>query len=161
MAGLELGSDYTFMLPHSFAVPIRVAYTYTHAEFTEAFQTTYAIWGGPDGLVDAHDAIPYIPPHQFSIGSGVAWQQRAGLDAQLTFVDRMREVAGQGELEPGLYTDRYALLDVALFYQVLAKLRIYVKGDNLTNSQPIVARRPFGARPNKPLLVQAGFKWEL
>ena len=76
-------------------------------------------------------------------------------------MDRMREEAGQGPLETGKYTDRYALLDAAAFYQVLENFRVYLKGDNLTNNQPIVSRRPFGARPNKPLLVQVGFKWAL
>jgi Fe(3+) dicitrate transport protein len=159
--GVELGSDYTAVLPHALRLPLRAAYTYTHATFTDGFGTQYETWGGTDNQVDAHDRIPYIPAHQFSLGSGLSWRERMGLDAQVTFVDRMLETAGQGSLAASHYTDRYALLDVAVFYQVLAKLRIYVKGDNLTKSQPIVARRPFGARPNKPLLVQAGFKWEL
>jgi Fe(3+) dicitrate transport protein len=148
-------------LPQALRMPVRAAYTYTHATFTEGFGTNYEPWGGADNLVDAQDRIPYIPPHQFSLGSGLSWRERVGLDAQVTFVDRMLETAGQGSQPASHYTDRYALLDLAVFYQVLAKLRIYVKGDNLTNSQPIVARRPFGARPNKPLLVQAGFTWEL
>jgi Fe(3+) dicitrate transport protein len=159
--GVELGSDYTVALPRAFRVPVRAAYTYTHAEFTEGFGTNYEPWGGVDNQVDAHDGIPYIAPHQFSLGSGLSWRDRVGLDAQVTFVDHMLETAGQGNLAANQYTDRYALLDVAVFYQALAKLRIYVKGDNLTNNQPIVARRPFGARPNKPLLVQAGFVWNL
>ena len=58
-------------------------------------------------------------------------------------------------------TDRYALLDVMAFYQLFERMRFYLRSDNLTNNQPIVARRPFGARPSKPLLVQVGIKIEL
>jgi Fe(3+) dicitrate transport protein len=161
VVGFEFGADYSLLLPLRLELPLRAAYTYTHAEFREEFDTTYPIWGGADGLVEAGDEMPYIPAHQWSAGSGILYREKMGVDVQLTFLDRMREEAGQGELATGKYTDRYALLDAALFYQVLARLRIYVKGDNLTNNQPIVARRPFGARPNRPLLVQVGFRWEL
>ena len=37
--------------------------------------------------------------------------------------------------------------------------RFYVTATNLTNQSALVARRPFGARPQAPLLFQAGFKY--
>jgi Fe(3+) dicitrate transport protein len=162
IAGVEVGADYVVALPARFELPLRASYTFTHAEFMTGFQTSYQPWSaGRRSGVQAGDLMPYIPPHQLSAAAGVAYDQRVTLDLQLTFVERMREVAGQGELTPGLYTDRYAMLDAVASYTILKGLKVYLRGDNLTNSQPIVARRPFGARPLKPLLVQAGIKWEL
>jgi Fe(3+) dicitrate transport protein len=162
IAGIELGADYVVPLPHKFELPLRASYTFTHAEFLTAFQTDYQPWsGGRRSGVAAGDLMPYIPPHQLNAAAGVAWNKRVTLDLQLTFVDRMREVAGQGALTPGLYTDRYAMLDAVASYDLGHGVKLYLRGDNLTNSQPIAARRPFGARPLKPLLVQAGVKWEL
>jgi len=157
VVGAELGAQGRAKLPRGYGLPAQASYTYTHAEFTEAFESDYPLWGD----VKSGDAMPYIPPHQFAVGAGVDYQMKMGLDLSLSFTDRMREQAGQGALQTGTYTDRYAMLDATAFYQLLEHFRLYLKGDNLTNNQPIVSRRPFGARPNKPLLVQIGVKWEL
>jgi hypothetical protein len=73
-------------------------------------------------------------------------------------VDRMREVAGQREPEPGQVTDAYFLLDASASYRVFDRVKVYVHGRNLLNETYLVSRRPYGARPGAPRWVQAGIK---
>ncbi len=157
VSGLELDGHGRIKLPAGYGLPLRGAYTFTRAVFTETFTSSYKPWA----RVEVGDTIPFIPPHQFSVSAGVDRQQKIGLDLMLSFMDRMREVAGSGEPAPEERTDRYAILDAAAYVQALDTLRVYLKCDNVTNNQPIVSRRPFGARPSKPLLVQVGVKWEI
>jgi Fe(3+) dicitrate transport protein len=159
--GAELAGHGRARLAGAYGLPLHAAYTYTHAAFLQDFHTSNPVWAGPDQRVRAGDRMPYIPAHQFSLGAGVDYQQKLGLDVVLNFMDRMRETAGQGALRKGDTTDRYALLDAAAYYQLLTSVRVYLKADNVTNAQPLVSRRPFGARPNQPLLVQVGVKLEL
>ncbi|MEZ4296924.1 MAG: hypothetical protein R3B70_18300 [Polyangiaceae bacterium] len=37
-------------------------------------------------------------------------------------------------------------------------LMVYASGRNLTNQAVLVSRRPYGARPSAPILVQGGVK---
>jgi len=73
-------------------------------------------------------------------------------------VDSMREVAGGDDAPDSEKTDRMVLLDVTARYRPLEWMEVYLKGENLLNSQPIVSRRPYGARPGKPLLASGGIK---
>jgi Fe(3+) dicitrate transport protein len=157
VSGLELDGHGRIKLPGGYGLPLRGAYTFTRAVFTQTFTSSYKPWA----RVEVGDTIPFIPPHQFSVSAGVDRQQKIGLDLMLSFMDRMREVAGSGEPLPTERTDRYAMLDAAAYVQALDTLRVYLKCDNVTNNQPLVSRRPFGARPGKPLLVQVGVKWEI
>ena len=38
---------------------------------------------------------------------------------------------------------------------------ITLRLENLTNAQPLVSRRPFGARPYRPFMVQVGVEVDL
>ena len=72
-----------------------------------------------------------------------------------TFVDSMREKAGQGAPPPGGLTDAYFLLDASVKYRLFKQLELYVNGRNLLDDRYIASRRPFGARPGAPLWVLA------
>ena len=49
-------------------MPIRVSYTFTQAEFTQAFESEFDPWGA----VEVGDALPYLAPHQFN--ASLSWQ---------------------------------------------------------------------------------------
>ena len=151
--GAEALLAHRFPLTSGLAVPARLAYTYTRSEF----KTSFVSENPQFGEVEEGDELPYVPEHQASLSLGLdggPW----GLTLGATFVDEMREVAGQGEPEEGAVTDRYLMLDAAARYAPLDWLELYARADNLTNTRPIVSRRPFGARPARPFLAQGGLK---
>lgn len=79
-------------------------------------------------------------------------------NAQASYVSPMRAEASQGPILPGEGTDEQFYLDAMASVEVHTGIRLYVRGENLTNSMPIVTRRPFGARVGRPLLVQGGLE---
>jgi Fe(3+) dicitrate transport protein len=77
-----------------------------------------------------------------------------------TYTDSMRETAGSGQPAADEKTEAYAMLDVMAQYEVIDGLTIYARGENLNGATPIASRLPFGARPAKPRMAQAGVSWE-
>jgi Fe(3+) dicitrate transport protein len=149
--GVESLLSHRFDVPGGLFLPVRVAYTWSQSEFQSSFLS-----GNPQlGVVEAGDELPYLPAHQASGRVGIAGLQW-GLDVGLTFADRMREVAGSGT--DADFTDAILSLDASARYAPKDWLELYLKGENLTHQTPLASRRPYGARPGKPLLVLAGIK---
>lgn len=152
IAGLEVYADVEAELA-MFTIPMRLAYTYTHATFDTSFSSADPIFGE----VQAGDTVPYVPSHQASASIGLDWKYVGG-SISGTYVHAMREVAGSGPPAPGDATDSHFLLDAALNVRPLSFLTVYGVGKNLLDMDYIASRRPFGARPGAPLTVQAGIK---
>ncbi len=157
--GLEAYVDSEWKLRRDLTLPGRLAYTFTETSFTNTFVSDDPIFGSvADG-----DAIPYIPSHQITASLGVE-APRWAVNVSGTFVDSMREIAGNEDLaeerEEGNATDAYFLLDLSLSAKPISWLTLYVNGRNLTNQAYIVSRRPYGARPGAPLSIQGGAKVE-
>lgn len=151
--GAEVFAQTEARLPRAWKIPAKLAYTYTYSEFLTSFQSGDPLFGN----VIAGDEIPYVPPHQFSATVGVE-KKRAALDVSGTYVDSMRELAGQGTPDPRFLTDAYFLLGASARYRFARCLELYVMGRNLTDSRYIAARRPFGARPGAPLWIIIGIR---
>jgi Fe(3+) dicitrate transport protein len=135
-------------------LPLSLAYTFTRAEFGETFQSVNPSWG----LVKKGDPIPYVPAHQLRATAGVEGKP-AGGNVAFTYVASVREgeiTTPNGTLE--LKTDDQYLVDANVWAQVWGPFKLYVNAQNLLNSTYVVARRPFGARPNAPRWVQVGLK---
>jgi len=149
--GLETLVAHRFDIPNGMFMPLRATYTWTNSSFKSAF-----ISGNPQlGEVSVGDELPYIPAHQVSSHFGLAgltW----GVDIGVVYVSPMREQAGQGE--DGDKTEDIVHLDASGRYSPLDWLELYLKGENLTGQAPIASRRPYGARPGKPLLIMGGAK---
>jgi Fe(3+) dicitrate transport protein len=149
--GLELVAAHRFKLPIGFNLDLRASYTFTKTEFQSAFKSKNPQFDH----VEVGDELPYVPVHQASMQVGVG-QSKWAFDLNLVYSDAMREVAGHGTADAGELTDSFVMLDTKARYQPLAWLEIYLKGENLTMAKPIASRRPFGARPTKPLLISMG-----
>lgn len=134
-------------------VPVNAAYTLTRAEFRSTFQSEDPIFGS----VESGDEVPYVPDHQAHFDVGVE-NDTVGANVGLHYTSAMREQAGSEPLDEALTTDEQFLLDAGAFYQVLEPLRLYCNVRNLLDAQYVVARRPYGARPNAPRWVQVGVK---
>lgn len=154
VAGVEVALGHTFELG-CFRLPARLAYTFTHAEFTTSFASGDPIFGD----VTAGDRLPYVPEHQLSTQLGIGmdrWDVLVGY----TFVDAMRERPGQGSA-PGELTDRAHLVDASARVRVGARVEAWLRGDNLLGDEAIGSRRPFGARPMKPRALQLGVRVDI
>lgn len=141
--------------------PMRGTYTFTATEILQNFVTQDTLLGDPrlGGRVTAGSELPYIPRHQLSAMIGVEGK-RWGIALSATHVSRMRELAGQGELDDAHATDAYTLFDASGNVKLAKWLQVYVNARNLTDRAYLVSRRPFGARPGAPRSVMAGVKIE-
>jgi Fe(3+) dicitrate transport protein len=155
IAGAEVYGEAELVPARGYTVPLRASYTYTYTEFLTSFQSADPQFGD----VRRGDELPYVPPHQASGSVGLEhapW----GLNVGATYVDSMRETAGQGTPLAGSLTDAYFLVDASVRYRILPEVELYVNGRNLTDDRYIASRRPFGARPGAPRWILAGVRGE-
>lgn len=153
--GFEAFAGYTLPIGRA-SLPLTAAYTYTRAEFRHDFESSDPIYG----TVAKGDEIPYVPRHQLNVTA--AFESRwFGLNAALTHVAAMREVAGSAPYDQSLVTDALTTLDLGADVRVFPNLRIYGNVRNVTDEAAIVSRRPYGARPNAPRWIQVGIKGKL
>jgi len=134
-------------------LPIRLAYTFTHAEFRNSFQSQFAPWGN----VQIGDELPYAPRHQVYASVETdhkAW--RARLEG--FYVGRMRTLAEQGAYVALDSTDSYFVVNVSGAYELTPGASLFASVQNLADNSYIVGRHPAGARPGLPRLVQGGLK---
>lgn len=158
VVGMEasLSFDPVAGLRSGFSLPVQMAYTVTHGEFRNAFDSAFGPWG--DVIVG--DRLPYLPRHQFYASFGVRtgkWD--AGFDTH--WGSSMRTVAGQGPAPLLERTDAYAVLNLSTEYDLSQRASLFANLQNVTNRRYIVARRPAGVRPALPRLFMAGIHFRL
>ena len=73
----------------------------------------------------------------------------------------MRDIAGEGDVEDKYLIPAHKVVDITGGYAPRKGTRIYAKWENVLNEAYIVSKRPFGARPGKPLQFLVGFKQNL
>jgi Fe(3+) dicitrate transport protein len=151
--GLEAFVEAEPKIAKELSLPLRASYTFTQANFLNSFVSADPQFG----TVNEGDELPYIPKHQVSGSVGLE-APRWGANLSATYVDRMREIAGQGEPESGQVTDAYFLLDASASYRLFDRVKLYVHGRNLLDETYLVSRRPYGARPGAPRWILAGIR---
>lgn len=153
--GVEAFGEGEIPLGNEFVIPARASYTYTNSEFLNAFNSQDPILGN----VVRGDQLPYIPYHQLALSAGLERKVWA-VNVSGTYVGTMREVAGQGPAAATELTDSYFLLGAGASYRATSWLKLYATGQNLLNQAYLASRRPYGARPGAPLMVNFGAKAE-
>ncbi len=133
--------------------PVTGAYTYSRGQFENTFTSSDPIYG----RVEAGDQVPYLPRHQANGTVAIEWSH-AGAAAAVNYVSAMREEAGSEPYSQAVVTDDLFTLDVGSKVMPVSWLTIYGNVRNLLDSQRIMSRRPYGARPNAPRWVQVGAK---
>lgn len=151
-SGLEAGWNHVFKLTSSLKFPLNLTYTYTDAVFQESFTSSDPQFGE----VEAGYEMPYIPPHRANINAGIE-SARWSVQLSATYVARMRNQAGIGSFDESEGSDAYTVLDLAAHYDFTSRWKVSGRIDNLLDEVYVVSRRPYGARPGKPL----GFQFEL
>jgi Fe(3+) dicitrate transport protein len=154
--GLEASARWSAVSRATISLPVRVAYTFTRAEFRNLFESSYGPWGS----VQAGFELPYVPRHQVSAAMDLdagSWRARA----DLTVVGRMRTLSGAGALVGARATDTAVALGISGEYALTSDARLYASVQNLTNHIHVVARHPAGVRPGLPRTVMVGLKLEV
>ncbi len=155
VGGLELALDYDLAEPAELGIglPVRLAYTYTSAEFGTSFESDFEPWG----TVEAGDELPYVPAHQLYAGIGVEagpWALRLAAN----HVEEMRTRAGSGPIPVASGTDAFTVWDASGEVRLRTGGTFFVGVRNLTDATYVVARRPAGARPGLPRTLLAGIR---
>ena len=133
------------------SMPVRIAYTYTDATFTNAFDSDFGAWGN----VEVGDALPYLAPHQLSLVTSLEHEKFA-IDISGRYTSAMRTLAGQGVILSSESTDESLIFDTGIRYEVSNHLNVNLGVTNLLDRTYAVARRPYGLRPNMPRALRIG-----
>ncbi len=135
------------------AVPLKLAYTFTKAEFQNSFQSDFEPWG----TVVAGDEVPLIPPHQVFFGAGIEYGPFHA-NTVVSYVAETRNTAGQGPIPTTDAIDSHVVVDLAASYEILKGVRLVGKLDNVFDAVYSVARTPAGLRPGKPRTFSGGLR---
>ena len=136
--------------------PLAAAYTLTLTEFQNSFDSEDPVFGS----VKKGDEIPYVPRHQINGMLAVEYGP-ASAYGNATYIAGTREQAGSAPLDQVIATDDQFVVDLGARYRVLRWLDLYGNVRNVFNELDLVSRRPFGARPNAPRMIQIGVKLKL
>jgi Fe(3+) dicitrate transport protein len=154
--GVEAFAEKTFRPGGGVTFPTSVAYTFTQTRMLEDFRSADPQFG----VVRAGDEMPYVPRHQLFASAGVE-SALGGIHLSATFIDAMREEAGQGEARSGTMTEAQLTFDLNATWSFASKGELYLNARNLLDNQSLVSRRPYGARVNAPRAVLIGLKYSL
>ncbi len=151
--GLEASAHQAVSLPATLSLEVDLSYTLTLSDFRTGFTSV-----NPQlGQVEEGDELPYVPVHQLN-GRVALLHPYFQVFASVTHVGDMRDVAGQGEIPASELIEAHTVLDVGAAWPFTEADEIYLRADNLLDTEYMASRRPFGARPGKPLSVFAGYK---
>jgi Fe(3+) dicitrate transport protein len=155
--GLEAYLETAPKVGGGFQMPMRVSYTFTQTEFLTDFVSGNPLYG----TVRAGDEMAYIPKNQLTGSLGIETRDGGyGINASVAYISPMREQAGQGDAPKNTMTDESFVVDMSGSARLLTWLKLYANVRNLTGGQYLMARQPFGARPNAPRWFQVGLKAE-
>ncbi|HLF31095.1 MAG TPA: TonB-dependent receptor [Xanthomonadales bacterium] len=147
--GLELSAHAVFNAGDAWQIPVQLAYTWMNATFQSTFNSDFF------GQVREGDPVPYIPDNQLwvSIGlTGGSWSFYLGGN----YVDSACTKATCGTFEQ---TESSTIFDLSAHYQINPQWELYAVLENLADQIYLVAREPYGARPNKPRSLMTGVKF--
>lgn len=138
------------------SLPVRLAYTFTDAQFNNSFDSEFESWGS----VEAGDELPYLAEHQMALSLGVE-RGPISLNLASNYVSAMRAEAGQGAIPENSGTDARLVLDASAEWAFRPGLALFGRIHNLTDATYVVARRPAGLRPGLPRTIAVGVRARL
>ena len=154
IAGAELTGSRSFAVNDGLALEVSLVYTYTESAFQESFFSQFSQWG----LVRKGDALPYLPEHRGQLQVGLVadrWRVWTSVNAQ----SQMREEAGKGDIDLGLYADSFTTVDVSGVWVIDDHWEAQLRIKNVLDESAVVSHRPYGARPNRTRSVMGSIKY--
>lgn len=155
--GLEAALDFDLgaVVDRAAAVPVRLGYTRTEAEFASSFDTRFADWAP---RVREGDRMPYLPESQLSLSLGLV-ADRWGAFLAASYTGEMRTRPGTGPIADGEGIDSHVVVDLAWHFGLSRRLKLSLQGRNLFDETYLASRRPAGLRPGLPRTVLLGLEW--
>ena len=137
-------------------VPLRLAYTYSTAQFRDTFETSFSDW---QPLVERGDQLPYIPENQLYAGLSVEGERWAvHLDA--SYSSAMRTRSGRGPIPDDQKIESRFLIDLRAEVSLANGVKIWGQLLNATDEVYVAARRPAGLRPGRPRATLFGLSFD-
>ena len=154
VSGLELSLGYEFNQNNSISFPVRLAYTYTSAEFGSDFSSDFESWDD----VQKGDSLTYLPDDQLYLSVGVladSWQVTlAG-----RYTSKMRTKAGQGAIPANELIDARTIIDLSARYFINDASELYLTVDNLLDETYITTRVHGSVFAGKPQSATLGYTY--
>ena len=142
--GLEFQAGKLFSAGN-FMIPVDVAYTYTEGETTSG-----------DELSSGLD-LANIPQNMFSARVGLEHSSGWNNYAVVKYIDETCTDVGCNQSDNRFeQTDPLTTMDLISRYQFDAGPEVFLKVENVFDRQEIIAREPFGARPNIERTIYTG-----
>ncbi|MGL4714115.1 MAG: TonB-dependent receptor domain-containing protein, partial [Shewanella sp.] len=133
---------------------VKLAYTYTNAEFTNSFTSEFETWE----KVTAGDQLTYLPENQIYVSAGMQTQ-----DWQLTlaarYTDEMRTKAGSGTIPADQLIDAKTIVDLSARYFVTDAQEVYLTVDNLLDETYMTTRVHGSIFTGKPRSLTLGYSY--
>lgn len=154
--GIELQAGYDLAgnsAAQTLSIPVAIAYTFTHAEFTTSFDATYEDWGE----VVNGDIFPYQAAHQINGMIGCTIKKCSG-NINVNYLSAMRTTPGSGDIPEDELIPARTVVDGSLGYQVNHNWTFFGTVMNVLDAVYLVSDRPAGFRPGLPRSFNAGIK---
>ncbi|QDF68172.1 TonB-dependent receptor [Shewanella sp. SNU WT4] len=151
--GLEVSAGYELNADGQVSFPVKIAYTYTHTEFSNSFTSDF--WG----QVNAGDELPYLPTNQLYLGLGAQtdhWQVTlAG-----RYTSDMRTEAGQGSIASNELIAAKTVVDLSARYFITKQQEVYLQAENLLDETYMTTRIHGSIFSGKPRTVTLGYSYQ-
>jgi len=134
-------------------VPFDINYTWTKAEVSQ----DNAVSGVLEG-----DLLKDVPENVFSVRTGVEFSNGYSNYLVAKYVDELcTTISCNRNNSPFAATESVFVTDFISRYTVNDNLEMFLKVENLFDSERIVSRSPQGARPNKPRTASLGLVYQM
>lgn len=155
VTGVELSLGYEFNQKGALTFPVKMAYTYTNAEFGSDFSSDFESWGE----VTKGDSLTYLPDNQLYLSAGVAaesWQVTlAG-----RYTSDMRTKAGQGDIPADQLIASKTVFDLSARYFINDASEVYLNVDNLFDETYMTTRVHGSVFSGKPQSATLGYSYK-
>ncbi len=147
--GVEALLNTNLVATTAWKMPFSLSYTYIDGSFdTDIAETDFF------GDVGAGDPIPYLPSNQLRVSISLQTENWS-ISASGNYIDEVCVRASCGEFEK---TDDSFTVDVVANLQLNNSTDVFARLENLTGEEDIMARHPYGARPNKDTTASLGLR---
>ncbi|GAB2697349.1 TonB-dependent receptor family protein [Aliiglaciecola aliphaticivorans] len=154
VSGVELSLGFEFNQSKELSFPVKLAYTYTSAEFASDFSSDFESWDD----VQKGDSLTYLPDDQLYISVGVigkAWQ----LTLAGRYTSKMRTKAGQGSIPVDELIAGKTIVDLSARYFINDVSELYFNVDNLLDETYMTTRVHGSVFAGKPQSATLGYTY--
>ncbi|WP_028772090.1 TonB-dependent receptor family protein [Shewanella waksmanii] len=155
VTGLELSLGYSFNTAGDISFPVKVAYTYTNAEFGNSFESDFDPWGD----VKKGYKLPYLPENMLFASAGIkggSWE----LTLAGRYTDDIRTQAGQGSIAQEQLIEAKTVFDLSGRYYISEQQEVYLTAENLFDEKYVTTKIHGSNFAGKPMTVTVGYSYQ-